>query len=364
MNLVLVGLNHRTAPVEVRERLAFLPATLGEVTCRLLGSSHLHEAAIVSTCNRVEIYGLAANAAEAGAAVRQFLREHHKLEQSIDSHLYEMSDRECVQHLWEVVCGLDSMVLGETEILGQVKTAYLAAQSAGATGMALNRLFQKAFAGAKQVRANTGITRGSTSVGNVAVDLAQKIFRNLEPCTVMVVGTGEMSEATAKALRSRGAGTIMVCSRTHERAEALASQLGGQPISYDDWPQKFATVDIVISATAAPHPIITREKMTPLMKQRKHRPLFLIDIAVPRDVERACGDMENVYLYDIDDLQQIAQQNLAAREQEMAGARALIAQHMAHYLGWFEANQPAFAQRYGKSTGSASLTPSIHTHAS
>jgi len=251
MNLVVVGLNHRTAPVEVRERLAFATSKLGEATCHLLGAASLFEAAILSTCNRVEIYGLAGDATEALAGIRQFLRT--------DAQLYEYRDRECVQHLWEVASGLDSMVLGETEILGQVKDAYFAAQKAGATGIALNRLFQKAFAAAKRIRTDTAIARGSTSVGNVAVDLAQRIFRNLAPCTVMVVGTGEMSEATAKALRSRGAGTIMVCSRTHERAEVLAGQLGGQAISYDDWPERFPVVDIVISATAAPHPIITRE---------------------------------------------------------------------------------------------------------
>jgi glutamyl-tRNA reductase len=159
-------------------------------------------------------------------------------------------------------------------------------RKASATGIALNRLFQKAFAAAKHIRTDTAIARGSTSVGNVAVDLAQQIFRTLAPCTIMVVGTGEMSEATAKALRSRGAGTILVCSRTHERAESLAGQLAGQAISYEDWPEHFPSVDIVISATAAPHPIITREKLIPLMKARRQRPLFLIDIAVPRDVER------------------------------------------------------------------------------
>lgn len=346
MNLLLIGLNHRTAPVAVRERLACPPAQLGEATCQLLGATQLHEAAILSTCNRVEIYGLTGQITEAAAAIRRHLHEQHQLTEPIDAHLYELRDRDCVQHLWEVVCGLDSMVLGETEILGQVKNAYQAAQTAGATGMALNRLFQKAFAGAKQIRTHTGITRGSTSVGNVAVELAEKIFRDLKPCTVMVVGTGEMSELAAKSLRSRGAGTIVVCSRSHERAEHLAGQLGGQAISYDDWPTRFAAVDIVISATAAPHPIITKELLIPLMKQRKNRPLFLVDIAVPRDVERACGDLENVYLYDIDDLSKIADENRAARQKEISVAQALIADHMAHYLKWFEINRPNLEQRY------------------
>jgi glutamyl-tRNA reductase len=235
----------------------------------------------------------------------------------------------------EVASGLDSMVLGETEILGQVKSAYEAAHQVGATGKALNRLFQKTFAAAKQIRTETAIGRGSTSVGNVAVDLAAQIFGDLASRTVMVVGTGEMSEATVRALRSRGAGQLLVCSRTQERAEALAGQLGGVAISYEDWPGRFLAVDIVISATAAPHPILTREKLAPLMKARKHRPLFLIDIAVPRDVERACEQIEGVYLYDIDDLQQIAQQNLAARANEIAACRKLIDVHVDRFMEWF-----------------------------
>jgi glutamyl-tRNA reductase len=348
MNFIAIGLNHRTAPVEVRERMAFPRAALGEATCSLLGAAPLHEAAILSTCNRVEIYGLTSDLARASAAVRRFLHEHHKLTENIASHLYEFRDQECIQHLLEVTCGLDSMVIGETEILGQVKEAYLAAQQAGATGMALNRLFQKAFAGAKHIRTATAITRGSTSVGSVAVDLAEKIFRDLGSRTVMVLGTGDTSEATARALRSRGAGAIIVCSRAQERAEALASQLDGRAISYNEWPTEFPAVDIVISSTAAPHAIVTTEKLIPLMKLRRQRPLFLIDIAVPRDIERACGELENVYLYDIDDLQQIAHQNIAAREREIAACRALITEHVARFWRWFEQNRAALPERYAR----------------
>lgn len=348
MNLVVIGLNHCSAPVEVRERLAFPRAALGEATCNLLGAAPVCEAAIVSTCNRVEIYALAASADQAGAAIRRYLHDYHRIAESVDPHLYELRDRDCISHLFEVVCGLNSMVLGETEILGQVKDAYAAAQQAGATGMALNRLFQKAFAAAKHIRTATAITRGSTSVGNVAVELAEKIFRDLSASTVMVIGTGAMSEVAAKALRSRGAGALLVCSRVQERAEALAGQLGGRAMSYDDWPREFPAVDIVISATAAPHPIITKEKLIPLMKARHHRPLFLIDIGVPRDAERACGELENVYLYDVDDLQQIAQENLSAREREITACRELIAERVARLVEWFDQNQPALEQRYAK----------------
>lgn len=336
MNLLVIGLNHRSAPVEVRERAAFAPGKLGEAVRALRAATPLTEAVILSTCNRVEIYGLTGATAEVSRAVQKFLQEHHQLTGSLEPHLYELHDAECVRHLFEVACGLDSMVVGETEILGQVKAAYRAAHEAGATGKMLNRLFQKTLAAAKHIRSATAITRGSTSVGSVAVDLAEKIFGKLGARTVMVIGTGEMSEATARALRNRGAGTLLVCSRSHERAEALAGQLDGRAISYEQWPTEFADVDIVISSTAAPHPIVTREKLTPLMKRRRQRPLFLIDIAVPRDIERTCGELEGVYLYDIDDLQQIAQQNVAAREREITACRLLIGEHLTSYMSWFE----------------------------
>jgi glutamyl-tRNA reductase len=347
MNLLLIGLNHCSAPVEVRERLAFKRAALGDATCRLLGAAGLHEAAILSTCNRVEIYGLCATPA-AGPAVRRFLHEYHGLTTPVDQHLYELTGRDCIRHLLDVVCGLDSLALGETEILGQVKDAYAAAQQAGATGIALNRLFQKAFAAAKHIRSATAITRGGTSVANVAVELAGKIFRDLVASTVMVIGTGAMSEATAKALRSRGAGALVICSRDRDRAAALAGQLAGHAISYDDWPVEFPKVDIVISATAAPHPILTPAKLAPLMVARQHRSLFLIDIGVPRDIERACGDLENVYLYDMDDLQKIAQANLAARARAIEACRALIAGRVDRLAEWFAQNQQSLEQRYAK----------------
>ena len=357
MNLVVVGLNHRSAPVEVREGAAFSRTGLGDSCLALRSTARFHESVIISTCNRVEIYGLADDPAEGSGAARRFLHEHHRLALSLDPYLYEHRDADCVRHLLEVACGLDSMVLGETEILGQVKEAYLAAHSAGATGLALNRLFQKTLAAAKQVRTTTAIGRGSTSVGSVAVDLAEKIFRNLARCVVMVLGTGTVSEATARALRGRGAGEILVCSRSRERADVLAGQLEGRPIAYEDWPREFPAVDIVISSTAAPHPILTREKLVPLMRQRRNRPLFLIDIAVPRDIERACGDLEDVYLYDIDDLQQIAQGNVLAREQEAARCRLMIAEHQARFLGWFEANRPSLEQRYDSLANGAGDPP-------
>ncbi len=370
MNLLVIGLNHRSAPVEVRERAAFANAKLGEAARALLEAAPLREAVILSTCNRVEIYGLTSKPADATAALRQFLQNHQKLAPGFcepmelgEQHLYEFRDADCIRHLAEVACGLDSMVLGETEILGQVKAAYRVAQEAGTTGIGLNRLFQKTLSAAKRIRSSTAITHGSISVGSVAVDLAGKIFGDLGTCTVMVIGTGEISEATARALRKRGAGSILVCSRTQERAQALAQLLSGRAISYEQWPVEFGAVDIVISSTAAPHPILTREKLLPLMKTRRQRPLFLIDIAVPRDIERACGDLENVYLYDIDDLQQIAQQNIAAREREIAACRKLVAEHQARLLDWFNQNAAALGQRYGGANRETIVPNPAHTAA-
>lgn len=347
MKLLLIGLNHRSAPVEVRERLAVSKSALAEFCRALLAATPLREVVVLSTCNRVEFYGVAADAAAASLALRRFLCAQRQVPDSVVEQLYERQDADCAQHLFEVAAGLDSMVLGETEILGQVKEAYQAAQAAGATGMALNRLFQKTLAAAKQVRSQTAITRGSTSVGSVAVDLAEKIFRDLRTRSVMVLGTGAMSETTTRALHSRGVRRIVVVSRIPERAQVFCDELGARAISYEQWEREFTAVDIIISATAAPHPIVTRAKLEPYMKLRRFRPLFLIDIAVPRDVERGCGDLDNVFLYDIDDLQQIANENRAAREREIAACRAILATHCARYMAWFVQNQAALQQRYG-----------------
>lgn len=348
MHLLVTGLNHRTAPVELRERLAVPPARLSEALVALMESSPLRELVLLSTCNRVEVYAVAEDLRASQRALQRHWQQRYGLEEGDLACLYSHVDEACVRHLMAVASGLDSMVLGETEILGQIKVAYEAAHRQGATGKLLNRLFQKAFTAAKHIRSATAISRGSTSVGNIAVDLAGQIFRQLTERVVMVVGTGEMSEATLRALHSRGVQRIYVCSRTAERAAALAQELGGMAISYDQWPRFFPQVDIVISATAAPHPIITVEKLAPLMKARGYRPLFLIDIAVPRDVERACEQIEGVYLYDIDDLQQIAQQNLAAREQELERCRQLVAGHAARFMEWFDRHRDSGLSPYAE----------------
>jgi glutamyl-tRNA reductase len=236
---------------------------------------------------------------------------------------------EAARHLFAVASGLDSMVLGETEIFGQVKKAYAVAYEAGATGRVLNRLFQRSFAVGKRVRSNTMIQRGATSVGSVAVELAERIFGELEDCAVMLLGAGEMSRATAQSLLSRGARSIFVSNRSYERAVELAGEMRGEAIRFDDWPSKVAEVDIVIASTSAPHFVVTREQVVAARRMRRSRPLFLIDIAVPRDIEPAVNELDDIYLYDIDALQVLADEGRRQREEQTALCYGIIDEELA-----------------------------------
>ena len=248
---------------------------------------------------------------------------------------YRHEAQQCVQHLFRVASGLDSMVIGETEILGQAKKAYAAARESGAAGPFLHRLFQRAFRVAKQVRTRTGITRGAVSVGSVAVDLAEQIFGHFETRKVLLLGAGEASERTARALVKRGVRDIRVANRSPERADALAALVGGRAVAIGDWESNCREVDILISSTAAATPLVTRAKLAPLLHDRLDRPLFIIDIAVPRDIAPDVNEMEGVFLYDIDSLQSIAQQSLALRRQQIAAGEEIIARHVEDFSGWF-----------------------------
>jgi len=304
MNIVVIGLSHHSSPVELRERFAFAEAKIPDALKSLRGSGVAGEAVILSTCNRVEIYAATPlEQARAFAELKEFLlrwgetpgepsvennpgsrgRSPHQHE--IGDELYTFVEPQSLHHLFKVACGLDSMVLGETEILGQLKTAYDLALKHGHTGARLNKAFQRAFHVAKHVRTHTNIQRGSVSVASVAVELAEKIFNSLGDREVLVIGAGDTSEKTARALLSRGAKSIVVANRSFDRAQALASELGGRAVQFDDWAAEFEKIDIVISSTAAPHHILDRAKLEPLMKARRQRPLLLIDIAVPRDID-------------------------------------------------------------------------------
>jgi glutamyl-tRNA reductase len=323
--MVVVGLSHHTAPVTLRERFAIADARV-PATLQLLRESGLaSEAVILSTCNRVEIY--AAVTTDASSAFRElqaFLVSCTDYRDPLTDEIYTFGAPQSVEHLFKVASGLDSMVLGETEILGQLKKAYEFARQHNHTGPCLNKAFQKAFNVAKHIRSETNIQRGSVSVGSVAVELAEKIFSSLADRRVMVIGAGETSEKTARALLSRGAKSIIVSNRSIERAEQLAAELGGRAIRFEEWASEFAGIDIVISSTSAPHYVLDRAKLAPLLRLRKNQPLLLIDIAVPRDIEPEVNFLDGVYLYNIDDLQAIADNYLKQRKEEIARCEAII----------------------------------------
>ena len=326
MNVVVIGLSHHSSPVELRERFAFAEAKVPDALKSLRESGIASEAVILSTCNRVEIYAATPlESAKAFTELKHFLVAVHAYDAALGNELYMFAEPQCLHHLFRVACGLDSMVLGETEILGQLKQAYALAHRHGHTGARLNKAFQRAFNVAKHVRTETNIQRGSVSVASVAVELAEKIFSSLNDREVMVIGAGDTSEKTARALLARGARSIIVANRTPDRALALANELGGRAVQFGDWAAEFGKIDIVISSTAAPHHILDRVKLEPLMKARRHRPLLLIDIAVPRDIDPAVNFLENVYLYNIDDLQAIADDYLRQRKEEIARCEAIIA---------------------------------------
>lgn len=325
MPIVVIGLSHHSSPVTVRERFAFPESTIPAALEKIRQSGIATEAVILSTCNRVEIYAASEHPERlAIQQLRDFLLAHHNYTEPLTNEIYAHGDRQSLEHLFKVASGLDSMVLGETEILGQLKKAYEIALQNKHTGKHLNKAFQRAFNVAKQIRSETNIQRGSVSVGSVAVELAQKIFSSLDQHPVMIIGAGETGEKTARALLSRGAHSIIVSNRSHDRAVALAKELEGRAVHFEDWAAEFSNIDIVISSTAAPHYILDRPKLEPLMKLRRNRPLLLIDIAVPRDIDPAVNFLENVYLYNIDDLQSIADDYMRRRQEEIVRCAAII----------------------------------------
>ena len=325
MPIIVIGLSHRSAPVTVREKFAFaehrIPATLQN----LRDSGVASEGVILSTCNRVELYAFThLESREAFSAIKEFLVRTHDYQDPLNDEIYSLGEPHSLEHLFKVASGLDSMVLGETEILGQLKKAYDLALQHRHSGSRLNKAFQRAFNVAKFIRTETNIQRGSVSVGSVAVELAEKIFTQLSGHQVMVIGAGDTSEKTARSLLSRGAQSIIVSNRSHDKAVALATELGGRAVQFEDWSGEFANIDIVISSTSAPHYVLDRAKLEPLMRLRKNRPLLLIDIAVPRDIDPEVNFLENVYLYNIDDLQAIAADYLRQRQEELTRCEQII----------------------------------------
>ena len=332
--LVVLGLSHHSSPVSVRERFAFAEARVPAALQSLRDSGIADEAVILSTCNRVEIYAVTQlEPPQSFAALRDFLVNCHDYRDPLTDEIYAWGEPQSVHHLFKVASGLDSMVLGETEILGQLKKAYDLALKNGHTGGRLNKAFQRAFNVAKHIRTETNIQRGSVSVGSVAVELAEKIFSRLSDRDVMIIGAGDTSEKTARALLSRGARSILVTNRSHDKAVALANELGGRAVPFENWADEFANLDIIISSTSAPHYILDRVKLEPLMKLRRNRPLLLIDIAVPRDIEPEVNFLADVYLYNMDDLQTIADDYLKQRKEEVVRCEHIIREKAEAVLG-------------------------------
>ena len=335
-NLVLVGVNHKTTPVEIREKLAFnqdkLEASLGE----LVSSPEIIENIILSTCNRVEIYARVENTDRGIQLLQDFICDYHSISRgNLDQYFYSCCDNQAVEHLFRVSSSLDSMVLGEAQILGQVKDAYSTARSFSSTGMVLNQLFEKAFNVAKKVREETGISERGVSISSAAVELAKKIFEDLENHSVMLVGTGEMAELAAKHLISYGVKTVYVASRTYDRAAALAQTLNGCALGFEEFKEEMYKADIIITSTAAPTFIIQKAMMEKAIQKRKNKPIFLIDIAVPRDIAPEVNELENVYLYDIDDLQNVVNANMEERQKEAENAMEIVKHEVTKFNNWF-----------------------------
>lgn len=335
MNLVCVGLNHKSCPVEVRERIAFSESALSRALGEMREIQDLREWFVLSTCNRVELYGRGLQGMV--DSLIQFLARFHTLdERAFRPYLYRFEGREVARHLFRVASGLDSLVVGEKEIYGQVRQSFRMANELRSLDSILYQLVERALRVGKRVRSETRISEGTVSVSSIAVELAERIFGKLAGERVLILGTGKMSELTIKHLLKSGAGEITVASRTYERALELAQKFGARPIGFDAWLRALSTSDIVISSTAAPHPIVGFDEVKGVMDERRHKPLFFIDIAVPRDVDSRVGEIDDVYLYNIDDLKAVSEANLRERKKEIAKCEALIERELESFDQWYE----------------------------
>jgi glutamyl-tRNA reductase len=335
MHLLLLGVSHRTAPVELREQIDFarrgIPAALDALAARRT----LAETVVLSTCNRAEVYAACLDPEVGAATLRGFMAEFHGVPaRELDPHYFRLANREAAAHLFRVAAGLDSLVVGEPQILGQVKEAYAAAAERHRTGPLLNRLFHASFTVGKRVRSQTGLGEGAVSVSYAAVSLARKIFGDLTGLHVLILGAGEMAKLTGVHLRGQQVHRIAVASRTLQSAETLARHVGGNAIEWREVESALEGSDIVITATGSSEPVLTRARIEAAMKKRRNRPLFLIDIALPRDVDPAAGDLEQVFLYNIDDLRTVVHENLARRTAELERAEALVDAEVGQFVQW------------------------------
>ena len=336
MELLVLGLNHKSAPIEIRERLFVAERDLPKPLEMLGEASEIVERMLVTTCNRVEVYAVTEGPVDrAAAAITNCLARYHNLDPTgFADLLYTHTAGEAVRHVFRVASSLDSMVVGEPQILHQVKTAYTVARAQEAIGVILTNLLEQAFHVAKRVRTETGIASAAVSISSAAVELARKIFGDLAGRTVLILGAGEMAELALRHLLDDGVRSVLVANRTHERAVALAEQFHGRAVTYEGFQREMVGADIVISSTAAPHLILKKEDVQDIILQRRHRPIFLIDIANPRDIDPACNDIDNVFLYNIDDLQAVVALNLKERQREAERAEPIIDREVGVYLDW------------------------------
>ncbi|QQR90393.1 MAG: glutamyl-tRNA reductase [Myxococcales bacterium] len=331
MEIFVVGLSHHSAPLRVREKLSRGMSNEQEVLGELLRIPGMSEATLISTCNRVEIYGASEQSEQVVASVQQLLSD--RSDEPLEPYLYKHLGRQGVRHVFRVTASLDSMVVGEPQILGQVKQAMLQGQQHGALSTVLGRCFETALSVAKKVRADTQIASGAVSVSSVACDLAAKIFGDLAARRVLLLGAGKMSEQAAKKLMAEGA-DLWVMNRSPERGQNLAKAIGGHFVSFDQMTEQLSEADVVITSTAAQQAIVTVDQMKPVQKARKHRPLFFIDIAVPRNVETEVGRLDGIYVYDLDDLKQVSEDNLKSRRKEAHAAEAMLDEYVEGFEQW------------------------------
>ncbi|MFA7386964.1 MAG: glutamyl-tRNA reductase [Thiohalobacteraceae bacterium] len=333
MSLIALGINHRTAPVDIRERVAFPAERLPTALNELQQLPQVRSAAILSTCNRTEIY-CGVTGGDAEALVDWLCTHHHLPPDQLGPYLYIYPDQEAVRHMFRVAAGLDSMILGEPQILGQMKSAYQSAVDAGTLDTQLSKLFQHTFSVAKQIRTDTAIGASPVSVAFAAVSLARQIFGDLDKQTALLIGAGETIELAARHLADHNIGRLIVANRTAERAHTLAAQFDGYAIALAEMPAHLIEADIVISSTASPLPILGKGAVERALKKRKHRPIFMVDIAVPRDIEAEVAELEDIYLYTVDDLQEVIQENLKSRQAAAEQAEEIVDVQCVHFTGW------------------------------
>ncbi|HEY6126887.1 MAG TPA: glutamyl-tRNA reductase [Candidatus Acidoferrum sp.] len=336
MEIVLVGLNHRSAPVEVRERVSFTNDQARRAAEELRARGILHETLVLSTCNRSEVYGVPPETScESATALSNYLSSFHSVQLDLlTPSLYHHYDRHAVHHLFRVAAGLDSMMLGEAEILGQVREAYRAAYEQGATGPILNRLFQGALEVGKRVRSETELGARPMSVASAGVKLAERIFGKLQERAALVLGAGMISEQVVSQLRDRNIARLFVMNRSLERADHLARQFAGKVIAWDDWESALILPDVIVTSISSEQPVLLRSHLEKAMAARGNRPLFVMDLGVPRNVDPRAADLYNFYLYNLDDLVQIVQQNRSARESEVPRAESIVDEHVGKFLTW------------------------------